>query len=119
MELSAWVIIVILSGVAIVIGGVLFFRLHAFLALLAGAVCVGVLTPVQQIEETALRKNSFKILEVSEDNRSVILQVEKTGSLQPGMMLMIMGTEQPRFPGHRPFHSRQQTHQHCPTECPR
>ena len=98
MELSAWVIIVILSGVAIVIGGVLFFRLHAFLALLAGAVCVGVLTPVQQIEETALRKNSFKILEVSEDNRSVILQVEKTGSLQPGMMLMIMGTEQPRFP---------------------
>lgn len=98
MELSAWVIIVILSGVAIVIGGVLFFRLHAFLALLAGAICVGVLTPVQQIEETALRKNSFKIIEVSEDNRSLVVQVDKKGSLQTGMMLMIMGTEQPRFP---------------------
>lgn len=98
MELSAWVIIVILSGVAIVIGGVLFFRLHAFLALLAGAICVGVLTPVQQIEETALRKNSFKIIEVSKDNRSLVVQVDKKGSLQPGMMLMIMGTEQPHFP---------------------
>lgn len=98
MELSAWVIIVILSGVAIVIGGVLFFRLHAFLALLAGAICVGVLTPVQQIEETALRKNSFKIIEVGEDNRSLVVQVDKKGSLQTGMMLMIMGTEQPRFP---------------------
>ncbi|QDT92734.1 GntP family permease [Gimesia algae] len=98
MELSAWVIIVILSGVAIVIGGVLFFRLHAFLALLAGAICVGVLTPVQQIEETALRKSSFKILEVSEDNRSLVIQIDKKGSLQPGMMLLIMGTEQPRFP---------------------
>ncbi|WP_339683733.1 GntP family permease [Gimesia maris] len=98
MELSAWVIIVILSGVAIVIGGVLFFRLHAFLALLAGAICVGVLTPVQQLEETALRKNSFKIIEVGEDNRSLVVQVDKKGSLQTGMMLMIMGTEQPRFP---------------------
>ncbi|WP_417379276.1 GntP family permease [Gimesia sp.] len=98
MELSAWVIIVILSGVAIVIGGVLFFRLHAFLALLAGAICVGVLTPVQQIEETALRKSSFKIIDVGEDNRSLAVQIEKAGSLQPGMMLMIMGTEQPHFP---------------------
>lgn len=98
MELSAWVIIVILSGVAIVIGGVLFFRLHAFLALLAGAICVGVLTPVQQIEETALRKSSFKIIDVGEDNRSLAVQIDKAGSLQPGMMLMIMGTEQPHFP---------------------
>jgi gluconate:H+ symporter, GntP family len=98
MEQSAWVIVVILSGVAIVIGGVLFFRLHAFLALLAGAICVGVLTPAQQIEETALRKNKLKIIEVSEDNRKVVIEVEKAGMIQPGMLLLILGTEEPDFP---------------------
>lgn len=98
MELSAWVIVIILAGVTIVVGGVLFFRLHAFLALLAGAICVGVLTPAQQIEETALRKNKFKILEVTPDNQKIVIEIEKAGMLQPGMLLMIMGSEQPRFP---------------------
>ena len=98
MDQSAWVIVVILSGVAIVIGGVLFFRLHAFLALLAGAICVGVLTPAQQIEETALRKNRLKIIEVSKDNRQIVVEVDKAGTIQPGMMLLILGTNQPEFP---------------------
>jgi GntP family gluconate:H+ symporter len=98
MELSAWVIVIILAGVTIVVGGVLFFRLHAFLALLAGAICVGVLTPAQQIEETALRKNKFKILEVTPDNQKIVIEIEKAGMLQPGMLLMIMGGEQPGFP---------------------
>ncbi|MCH9655154.1 MAG: GntP family permease [Planctomycetes bacterium] len=98
MEQSTWVIIIILSGVAIVVGGVLFFRLHAFLALLAGAICVGVLTPAQQIEETALRKNRLKIIEVSEDNRKIVAEVNKAGTIQPGMMLLILGTEDPKLP---------------------
>ncbi|MFK7776812.1 MAG: GntP family permease [Gimesia sp.] len=98
MEQSTWVIIVILSGVAIVVGGVLFFRLHAFLALLAGAICVGVLTPAQQIEETALRKKRIKIIEVSEDNRKIIAEVNKAGTIQPGMMLLILGTDDPKLP---------------------
>lgn len=98
MEQSTWVIIVILSGVAIVIGGVLFFRLHAFLALLAGALCVGVLTPTQQIEETALRKNRLKLIEVSEDNRKIVAELNKAGTIQPGMMLMILGTDNPKLP---------------------
>lgn len=98
MDLNTWVIVIILAGVAIVIGGVLFFRLHAFLALLAGAICVGVLTPTQQIEETVLRKNKFKIIEVTPGNQQIKIEIEKAGSLQPGMLLMIMGTEQPRFP---------------------
>lgn len=98
MEQSTWVIIVILSGVAIVIGGVLFFRLHAFLALLAGALCVGVLTPTQQIEETALRKNRLKLIEVSEDNRKIVAELNKAGTIQPGMMLLILGTNDPKLP---------------------
>ena len=40
-------------GVAVVIGGVIVFRLHAFLALLAGAIIVAALTPSEAIETFA------------------------------------------------------------------
>ncbi len=98
MEQSTLVLLIIFSGVAIVIGGVLFFRLHAFLALLAGAICVGVLTPASQIEETSLRKNKLKLIEVGEDNHNIQIEINKLGSIQPGMLLLIMGRDQPKFP---------------------
>lgn len=98
MEQNTMVLAIILSGVAIVIGGVLFFRLHAFLALLAGAICVGILTPAQQIQETSLRKNSLKLIEVSDENQNLKVEIKKLGSIQPGMMLIVLSREEPKFP---------------------
>lgn len=98
MEQSTLVLAIIFSGVAIVIGGVLFFRLHAFLALLAGAICVGLLTPAAQIEETVLRKNRLKLIKVSENNQNLKIEISKPGSIQPGMLLLIMGRDDPKFP---------------------
>ncbi|QDU07617.1 GntP family permease [Gimesia aquarii] len=98
MEQSTLVLLIIFSGVAIVIGGVLFFRLHAFLALLAAAICVGFLTPASQIEETSLRKNKLKLIEVDEENQKLQIEITKLGSIQPGMLLLIMGRDQPKFP---------------------
>lgn len=46
----------LLIGMAVVLGGVLIFRLHAFLALLFAALVVAVLTPVASIEEFALSR---------------------------------------------------------------
>lgn len=98
MEQSTLVLLIIFSGVAIVIGGVLFFRLHAFLALLAAAICVGFLTPASQIEETSLRKNKLNLIEVDEENQRLQIEINKLGSIQPGMLLLIMGRDQPKFP---------------------
>lgn len=98
MEQSTLVLLIIFSGVAIVIGGVLFFRLHAFLALLAAAICVGFLTPASQIEETSLRKNKLKLIKIGEENQKLQIEIKKLGSIQPGMLLLIMGRDQPKFP---------------------
>ena len=50
--------LVLICGMLVVIGGILVFRLHAFLALLAGALIVAVLTPAGTLRQTALEKGS-------------------------------------------------------------
>ena len=47
---------ILLIGMVVVIGGVLLLRLHAFLALLLGALVVSALTPTAAIEQVALEK---------------------------------------------------------------
>ena len=51
---AAWTWIALAAGLIVVVGGVLVLRLHAFLALVAAALCVAVLTPEQTVFETAL-----------------------------------------------------------------
>jgi GntP family gluconate:H+ symporter len=46
-------LIILLVGMVVVVGGILFFRLHAFLALIAGALVVAVLTPSAALERYA------------------------------------------------------------------
>jgi GntP family gluconate:H+ symporter len=48
--------IILLVGMAVVIGGVLLLRLHAFLALLLGAIVVALLTPPEVLTQFALAK---------------------------------------------------------------
>ncbi len=50
---------VILSGVAIVVGSVLWLRLHAFLALVFGALVVAALTPRANIEQYYMQSKSL------------------------------------------------------------
>lgn len=51
-------IFLLLIGMVIVIGGILWLRLHAFVALLAAAVAVAVLTPRDAIERVALAQGA-------------------------------------------------------------
>jgi GntP family gluconate:H+ symporter len=46
---------IVMIGVAVVVGGILLLRLHAFLALIAGAVIVALLTPASLIYRFSLR----------------------------------------------------------------
>ncbi|MFQ5930749.1 MAG: GntP family permease, partial [Acidobacteriota bacterium] len=52
---------ILLTGMIVVVGGVLLLRLHAFLALLLGALVVSVLTPPGAIEQFALEKGMSAI----------------------------------------------------------
>lgn len=49
---------IILTGIAVVVGGILILRLHAFLALSLGAMVVGLLTPTQSIRDYYFTKHA-------------------------------------------------------------
>jgi GntP family gluconate:H+ symporter len=53
---------ILLAGVIIVIGGVLFFRLHAFLALILAAFVVSLLTPKHAIENYAIERDALHVV---------------------------------------------------------
>ena len=48
--------LILLAGMAVVIGGILWLRLHAFLALLLGALVVAALTPAESVRQYGLSK---------------------------------------------------------------
>jgi GntP family gluconate:H+ symporter len=72
-------IAILLIGVVIVIGGVLFFRLHAFLALTLAALVVGLLTPTANIEKYWLDKNKVRVVGPGEEKRTVVLDLKPSG----------------------------------------
>ncbi|MCZ6708776.1 MAG: SLC13 family permease [Gammaproteobacteria bacterium] len=57
-------LLVALAGVAVVIGGVLVLRLPAFIALVAGAILVALLTPRHRIHDQELRSNARTVVRV-------------------------------------------------------
>jgi len=98
---STWITIgILLAGIVVVVGGVLVFRLHAFLALVLGACVVSAMTPDAAIEQYALKRDGLQIVspddyrrffaagEVSADVEpadSVFLLRDKSGkSVEPG-----------------------------------
>ncbi|MCA9116726.1 MAG: GntP family permease [Planctomycetaceae bacterium] len=88
---STWVTVgILLAGVVVVIGGVLVLRLHAFLALILGALVVAALTPAAAVESYSLRKNRLRVLTMEEDGRQVVLAVSKSVPLQEGMQLPVL-----------------------------
>ena len=50
--------IILLAGIVVVMGGIIGFKLHPFLALLLGAFVVAILTPAGLVEEYAISKGS-------------------------------------------------------------
>jgi GntP family gluconate:H+ symporter len=57
---ETWVTLgVILAGVAIVVGSVLWLRLHAFLALILGALAVALLTPHENVQQYYMQSQSL------------------------------------------------------------
>lgn len=64
---STWATLGILAaGMIVVIGGILVLRLHAFLALIFGALLVAALTPQSAVVEYAVRRDGFSIVSASD-----------------------------------------------------
>jgi GntP family gluconate:H+ symporter len=80
---------ILLIGVVIVVGGVLWLRLHAFLALIAGALVVGAMTPVTSVERYALEESGGEIVEIDRDEGFVRIRPAGKQSLRPGSVLLV------------------------------
>ncbi len=65
-------LLILFIGMAIVVGGVLALRLHAFLALLLGAVVVAGLTSTDQIVAARVAASSVAVVELRPDNEWLV-----------------------------------------------
>ena len=63
---------ILLAGLATVIGGILLLRLHAFLALILGALVVGLLTPPAAVRGFNIDSNRYTVSERLEGNQVVV-----------------------------------------------
>jgi GntP family gluconate:H+ symporter len=68
---------ILIVALSVVVGGVLAFRLHAFVCLIVGALVVAALTPAASILRHELRKDEVRIESVSPDGRSATLADRK------------------------------------------
>ena len=64
-------ILILLVGVVIVIGGIIGFKLHPFLALLLAALAVSMLTPVELVEQFYLSKGATSIDAYKQAHKSI------------------------------------------------
>lgn len=76
-------ILIVAIGMLIVIGGILALRLHAFLALILGALAVAALTSKPALLEFQVRQKALEIVEIQDEGRTAILKAPasfRTGS---------------------------------------
>ncbi len=99
--ISTWETLGILAaGMTVVIGGILALRLHAFLALIFGALLVSALTPQTAIVDYAVKKEGFPIVS-SEDYREFLNTEGKplAEEFAQGKILAKLGPKQSSAPG--------------------
>jgi len=70
-------ILIVCTGLVIVVGGILGFRLHAFLALILAALAVSLLTPATTVEWYDLGKRQITVLETGESTIKVNINAPK------------------------------------------
>lgn len=99
MDPTTTTIAILLTGIVVVIGGVLALRLHAFLALVFGALVVAFLTPAESVKKYAIDKNGYRVLEGTGSGRMVphsatefvVLELKKGQSALAGTPCVLIG----------------------------
>lgn len=83
-------VLILLIGIAIVVSGVLAFRLHAFLALTLGALTVAALTPRDRVEQYELEAAGVKVVERKDSDEGQALQLKfKESSYAAGDRILV------------------------------
>jgi gluconate:H+ symporter, GntP family len=100
-------IAILLVGIVVVIGGVLALKLHAFLALILGALVVAALTPGERIARHAAREAAAPVLDAARSEAfvhprtgealapasdEIVLRVPRRSPLLPEMALLVFPT---------------------------
>ena len=70
-------IFILLLALAVVIGGILLFRLHAFLILIVGALVVAALTPAASVRRFELRKDEVRIESIGSNGLAATVRDRK------------------------------------------
>lgn len=90
-------LLILAIALAIVITGVLAFRLHAFLTLIVAALAVAALTPSAAIERYELSKEGVRIDRLAPDSQGALV-LARPGQLKPGVEYGVFRLD----PGARP-----------------
>lgn len=98
---STWATLgILVAGMTVVIGGILVLRLHAFLALIFGALLVSALTPQTAIVEYAVRRDGFPIADKTAYQSFRSMKNEPLPDTFPeGQILAKIGTKSPNAKG--------------------
>ena len=86
---------ILLVAMLVVVGGVLVLRLHAFLALVVGALTVAALTPTEAIYQSGLRSAGIRVVSVDSNQRTATLKVGKKQKFISGDNILLVDGDQP------------------------
>jgi GntP family gluconate:H+ symporter len=90
IEVNMSPLVILAIGMAIVVGGVLALRLHAFLALLLAALCVAALTPRDAVYREELSSDAARVVEVDAAAGTVTLRGGSARDLGDGSSLVVL-----------------------------
>ncbi len=83
-------LVLLAIGMAIVVGGILLLRLHAFLALLLAALCVAALTPSEAVYRYELSSQAARVVDYDASSRRLTLQGGNATDLADGAALLVL-----------------------------
>lgn len=87
MSPTTQILLIILAGIAVVIGSILIFRLHAFLALVLGALLVGMLTPRVNLQNFLIEDSRAKVL--AQNEQGLIVDLKESSSPVGSIWLVV------------------------------
>ena len=90
MDPTTWTITILAVGIFVVVGGILVLKLHAFLALIFGALAVALLTPAQNVREHFFTKSGLPITDSKIEADGTPASVLVKGKLKYGEPYLLL-----------------------------
>ncbi|MCA9088117.1 MAG: GntP family permease [Planctomycetaceae bacterium] len=90
-----YTLFVLLLGVSIVVGGILWLRLHAYLALILASFVVAMMTPAATLDRYFLESSGYPVIELSETpDAELVIAAGRSKGLRENDRLQLMQRDQ-------------------------